>query len=642
MDILLQTPVMIAIGVTVLVAVSLIVFFLMKQKKTKGPVTPASLPPLPSAGEASQHFATTNMGGIAAKKSFLNKNALIGIAVLFNILLIGAVIFIGTISTKQNKATGAKAASTPVTLVQDIGKENADHTALIVGGSFVYTGGGTVPVTITVQNFHCLDNNVSTCNSGNGTKGQDLTATQNVGASPTEITVEIPMDEQCGAYQGDADYTSPNGNGPAGSILKKFAQPCAGAPTPTPRGGTPTVTPTTAAGTCQVSGQVLEQTAATAQCPTTGTGMNNVQVSLWGINPTPGQPDVSMSTVSAVGGSGQNGAFYFQNVPKPGIYNVCVAVMPAGYKNLCNTPRDDGHDPFTTTCAKIDTSKQCAGIRLNLLKTGNTTPTPTPTTAPSTCQVSGQVLNIGTEHPASCPTVGGHTGDKYAGMNGVTVEIWGINPTPGQADIYQTTTTIKGGSQQDGAFYFQNIPAKGMYNVCVKPVPSGYSNLCNLPRDDGHDPFTTTCAKIDTSKQCAGIRLDLNTVATTPSPSVSPSPTATCIPRPPCLDATPACDIPVNPNYCPPTTPTVTPTKPTGTVTPTPTGSLTPTPTGSLTPTPTTQIVYITATPTPGASGTAVITNTPTANPTIPSVGVPLPAVAVIIPVILMGLAFIL
>ena len=123
-------------------------------------------------------------------------------------------------------------------------------------------------------------------------------------------------------------------------------------------------------------------------------------------------------------------------------------------------------------------------------------------------QVSGQVLNVGTDRPKDCPKVGGYPSNMYQGMNQLKVDLSGYDPTGHYVSV--TTYTRKGGSGQTGAFYFEGIPNGGVYNVCVRqPVPTGFVNLCNVPRDDGHDPFNTTCAKVDTHLHCAGIRLDL-------------------------------------------------------------------------------------------------------------------------------------
>jgi hypothetical protein len=260
---------------------------------------------------------------------------------------------------------------------------------------------------------------------------------------------------------------------------------------------------------CTVSGVVADAShLSTADiCPTTGgTGMSNLQVSLWGIDPVQGE--TSMTTVS-----GADGTFYFSNVQIGGVYNVCAAV-PNGYSHLCNVPRSDKHDPFTTQCAKIDTLNGCTGIRLNMVQTA---PTPTPTIDPNLCLVTGHVWDM----PAvpqpnnSCPTVGG------TGMSNVPVEVWGLDPTSPSGEIYQTTT-----SDETGTFSFANIPA-GVFNVCAS-VPSGYQRLCNIPRVDNFDPFKTQCAKIDTTSQnCNKISLDLTKVVVSPTPSVSGEPAIT-------------------------------------------------------------------------------------------------------------------
>ncbi|HLL60882.1 MAG TPA: hypothetical protein VK338_04150 [Candidatus Nitrosocosmicus sp.] len=140
-------------------------------------------------------------------------------------------------------------------------------------------------------------------------------------------------------------------------------------------------------------------------------------------------------------------------------------------------------------------------------------PTPTPTSAPNTYTISGQVLNVGTARPQSCPANG------YPGVNDITVRL----------STGQQTVTARGGNYQDGAFYFHNMPA-GIYNICAYDFPQGMSPYCNMPREDGRDPFTVTCARVNTNGQTQGIRLVLKTEGVTPSPTVSVNPTHTPAP----------------------------------------------------------------------------------------------------------------
>jgi hypothetical protein len=245
------------------------------------------------------------------------------------------------------------------------------------------------------------------------------------------------------------------------------------------------------------------------------------------------------------------------------------------------------------TCAKPDGwvrggNYECLDCGVQATPTPGT-PSPTPTTAPQTCVVSGQVLDIGLDRPASCPTVGGRTGDLYAGIDNIQVDLWGLAPNGQQVNM--SVTSQIGGSYQHGAFYFHNVPLGGVYNVCVHALPTGYANFCNLYRDDGHSPFNTTCGKIDTSLHCAGMRLDLIYVA----PTNTPVPTV--ILNTPTL--TPTTKPGVTPTNTPIPTPTSTP-KPTVTPLPTftPVPTFTPAPKATSTPTPT-PIPSATVTPTP-------------------------------------------
>jgi hypothetical protein len=623
MNSLFSPPLVFILGAMIVVALIFAGYIFYSKRKKNNPVTPASIPPLPTTGEADKHFTTPNSASLAPHPTFFTKKNLMIIGVLFNILLIGAIIVIGTITSQQSKGTKARAAEDSVTLLNAIGERRGGE--LVAGGVFVYTpaaGSGvtSVPVKVTVQNYHCDSNRLSTCNQN---RGQDVVVTENVGTSPTEIVGGVGFDAgECGAYQVDAKYESGKGSGPAGSKLITFPTAC-GEPTQ------PSPTPSTAASSCNITGIAVDMgTIPQAQCPTTGgNGMANQSITLWGI-------DANGNQITTAARSNTDGTFTIPNIPMGGVYNVCIDPLPAGYTHMCNLPRDDGHTPMGTACAKIDTSKACGNVRLELQKSApSATPTPSPTTAPQTCAVNGHVWDVTSDPQAGliCPT----TGKAIANAN---VELWGLDVNGNQVfDSAVTNTT--------GSFSIPNIPVGGMYNVCVNPLPTGFAHACNIPRNDNISSFGTQCAKIDTTKGCS-VNLDLKQgTSVSPSPSPSPSPsvspsvtpltsptaTPTCIPRPACLDAVPACDIPINPNYCPPT--------------PTPTGPQT---TGTPTPTPSQYIVYITATPTP-AAGTStptpsgeVITPTSQVVTVIPTVGNPISAIAIIIPALLLGLAFLL
>lgn len=97
-------------------------------------------------------------------------------------------------------------------------------------------------------------------------------------------------------------------------------------------------------------------------------------------------------------------------------------------------------------------------------------------------QVSGQVLDVGLTRPSICPSSG------YMGLNAVNVLIWGTG-------FQQVTTTAPGGSNQDGAFYFNGVP-NGIYNVCYYNVPIGYQWYCTVQSDPSRNPFTSHCNRI--------------------------------------------------------------------------------------------------------------------------------------------------
>jgi hypothetical protein len=178
-----------------------------------------------------------------------------------------------------------------------------------------------------------------------------------------------------------------------------------------------------------------------------------------------------------------------------------------------------------------------------------------------TCTVSGQVLDLAGETPLKCPTQGGFPGDHYRGMNNLKVHLVGNG-------LNLTTVSQIGGSGQEGAFYFQNVPT-GVYNVCTD-TPAPYVHYCNVPRADGISPMGTSCAKIDTAVTCSGVRLDLSYKSSGPTPTpVSPTPTPH-VPTPTVHWISPTPTV----HWM---SPTPTPYKPT--LTPTPTRKPTPTPT---------------------------------------------------------------
>ncbi len=107
-----------------------------------------------------------------------------------------------------------------------------------------------------------------------------------------------------------------------------------------------------------------------------------------------------------------------------------------------------------------------------------------------TRQVGGQLLNVGTSRPTTCPTSG------YSGLNGATIILSG-------AGVNRTTTTSTLNSTQ-GSFNFTGIPS-GQYNVCVQVYPVGYSYYCAVQRDQSappaptRDPFRVSCTKVTVS-----------------------------------------------------------------------------------------------------------------------------------------------
>jgi hypothetical protein len=136
------------------------------------------------------------------------------------------------------------------------------------------------------------------------------------------------------------------------------------------------------------------------------------------------------------------------------------------------------------------------------------------------CTLTGRVISVNGYY---CQSSG------LNGVNGVTIELSGLDQNGNQF----TYKTVSGGaSLQDGIFSFANVPVGGMVNVCARPV-SGYSNICNLPRDDGHDPMGTTCAKVNTALHCDGVAIDMLRYPTaTPTPTMRPTITATPTPTP--------------------------------------------------------------------------------------------------------------
>jgi hypothetical protein len=127
-------------------------------------------------------------------------------------------------------------------------------------------------------------------------------------------------------------------------------------------------------GPCTVSGRVMNVGSNPTLCPRPENeggyqGINQLTVHLVG-------PGVNRSAPTQTGGSGQTGAFYFENV-QPGIYNVCTDV-PQGMYHYCNYPRVDGYSLYGTQCAKIDTRISCSGVRLSLSTRFIPTNTPVP------------------------------------------------------------------------------------------------------------------------------------------------------------------------------------------------------------------------------------------------------------------------
>ncbi len=109
-------------------------------------------------------------------------------------------------------------------------------------------------------------------------------------------------------------------------------------------------------------------------------------------------------------------------------------------------------------------------------------------------QVSGQVLNVGsTSTRPICPTTG------YPGLNNAIVLLWGSN-------YVRTTLSARGGNNQDGAFYFQNVPP-GMYNLCLNSLPQHNQWYCTVQSDPTRDPFNLRCNRISVAGPNLGNRL---------------------------------------------------------------------------------------------------------------------------------------
>jgi hypothetical protein len=114
----------------------------------------------------------------------------------------------------------------------------------------------------------------------------------------------------------------------------------------------------------------------------------------------------------------------------------------------------------------------------------------------SSCQVWGRVI-VAPAGLAECPT------DKSS-YPGSTL--------PLKVSLYQNQNVVTSTILDDmkGNFHFDSV-APGVYDVCTE-LPANYSHLCNLPREDGHNPFNTQCARIDTSSSCGDISLVLSTI----------------------------------------------------------------------------------------------------------------------------------
>jgi hypothetical protein len=193
---------------------------------------------------------------------------------------------------------------------------------------------------------------------------------------------------------------------------------------------------------------------------------------------------------------------------------------------------------------------------------------------------------------------------------------------PGQSTTITLDVTNPAGacgSFQNDMFIFDVQPndtpnGKGCGDNTPVYGINSYANACTI---------TTPTPQEETPTPTPSPTLTIDTPTPTPTlPIVSLTPTVTLTPTP---------TLPYITN-----TPTPTPT---GTLTPTPTGTLTPT--ATRTPTPTVIVQYVTATPTPTGYYVAEVTATPTPQ-TIPDAGNPLPLIAIIVPSILVALAFLL
>jgi hypothetical protein len=118
----------------------------------------------------------------------------------------------------------------------------------------------------------------------------------------------------------------------------------------------------------------------------------------------------------------------------------------------------------------------------------------------TSCTVSGQVLDMGSNSPSSCPTT--NEGNIYKGVNFLTVRLVSSN------FVTRTTVTNKNADKEDGYFSFPNVTL-GTYEVCVDP-PAGYQHYCNMPRvDDKSKIYGSQCAEIKTSVACSNVHLNI-------------------------------------------------------------------------------------------------------------------------------------
>lgn len=104
------------LGAMVLVLIGLVGLLVFLKRRKSAPVTSASIPPIPSTQEANKHFTPANTMVAAQKKPGVNKKLLIFLAVIFNIILIGAVIFIGQSATQQSQTMDSQAQPTTITI----------------------------------------------------------------------------------------------------------------------------------------------------------------------------------------------------------------------------------------------------------------------------------------------------------------------------------------------------------------------------------------------------------------------------------------------------------------------------------------------------------------------------------------------